>query len=51
VLLSLRGNLTASSLAFIIGAPLGAGLDVGRLRGRTGLIVFPNALLGLPVID
>jgi tungstate transport system permease protein len=50
VLLSLRVSLTASALAFVIGAPLGAALAVNRFRGRTGLIVFANALLGLPPV-
>jgi len=50
VLLSLRVSLTASVLAFVIGAPLGAALAVNRFRGRTGLIVFVNALLGLPPV-
>jgi len=50
VLLSLRVSLTASVLAFLIGAPLGAALAVSRFRGRTGLIVFVNALLGLPPV-
>jgi tungstate transport system permease protein len=50
VLLSLRVSLTASVLAFVIGTPLGAALAVNRFRGRTGLIVFVNALLGLPPV-
>ena len=50
VLLSLRVSLTASALALLIGAPLGAGLAVGRFHGRTGLVVFVNALLGLPPV-
>jgi tungstate transport system permease protein len=51
VLLSLRVSLTASVIAFLVGAPLGAALAVSRrFRGRTGLIVFVNALLGLPPV-
>jgi tungstate transport system permease protein len=50
VLLSLRVSLTASALAFVIGAPLGAALALSRFRGRAGLIVFVNALLGLPPV-
>ena len=50
VLLSLRVSLTASVIAFLAGAPLGAALAVSRFRGRTGLVVFVNALLGLPPV-
>jgi tungstate transport system permease protein len=50
VLLSLRVSLTASALAFVIGAPLGAALALSRFRGRAGLIVFVNVLLGLPPV-
>ena len=37
-------------IAFLAGAPLGAALAVSRFRGRTGLVVFVNALLGLPPV-
>jgi tungstate transport system permease protein len=50
VFLSLRVSLTASVVAFLIGAPLGAALAVSRFRGRTGVVVFVNALLGLPPV-
>ncbi|MBV8835358.1 MAG: ABC transporter permease [Alphaproteobacteria bacterium] len=50
VLLSLRVSLTASVLAFVAGAPLGAVLAVSRFRGRTAVVVFVNALLGLPPV-
>jgi len=50
VLLSLRVSLTASVIAFLAGAPLGAALAVSRFRGRTGLVVIVNALLGLPPV-
>src|SRR3954463_5565576 len=48
VALSLRVSLTATLLAFCIGAPLGALLAVYRVPGRAVLLVAVNALLGLP---
>lgn len=48
--LSLRVSLTATVLAFIAGAPLGAALAVARFRGRRALIVLVNALFGLPPV-
>ena len=50
VALSLRVSLTASVIAMIIGAPIGALLAVTQFRGRNGIIVFANALLGLPPV-
>src|SRR6202012_1363272 len=50
VLLSLKVSLTASFCALAIGAPLGTALAVYRFRGRSGLIVIANALLGLPPV-
>jgi tungstate transport system permease protein len=50
VFLSLGVSLTASLCAFAIGAPLGTALAVYRFRGRGGLIVGANALLGLPPV-
>jgi len=50
VTLSLRISMTATVIACIIGAPLGALLAVTRFYGRTSLIVFANALLGLPPV-
>src|SRR6185437_15101503 len=50
VLLSLSVSLTASTCAFVIGAPLGTALAVYRFRGRGVLIVIVNALLGLPPV-
>ncbi|MBI3701134.1 MAG: ABC transporter permease [Afipia sp.] len=50
VALSLRVSLTASVIAMLLGAPLGAILAVARFRGRQGAIVFANALLGLPPV-
>ena len=43
-------SLTASLLAFAIGAPLGSALSVYRFPGRSALIVVANALLGLPPV-
>jgi len=48
--LSLGVSLTASLLAFAIGAPLGTTLAIYRIRGRAALIVIANALLGLPPV-
>jgi tungstate transport system permease protein len=50
VFLSLEVSLTASALAFAIGAPLGTALAVYRFRGRGLLVVIVNALLGLPPV-
>ena len=50
VALSLRVSMTAAVIACIIGAPLGALLAVTRFPGRTSVIVFTNALLGLPPV-
>jgi tungstate transport system permease protein len=50
VMLSLRVSLTATLIAFVIGAPLGAALAVYRFRGRGVWLVIVNALLGLPPV-
>ena len=50
VALSLRVSLTASILAMLIGAPVGAWLAIVRFRGRQMVIVLTNALLGLPPV-
>jgi tungstate transport system permease protein len=50
VALSLRVSLTASIVALLIGAPLGAWLAITRFRGRQVIIVLTNALLGLPPV-
>jgi tungstate transport system permease protein len=50
VLLSLRVSLTATVIAFAIGAPLGAALAIYRFPGRGALLVLVNALLGLPPV-
>jgi tungstate transport system permease protein len=50
VLLSLQVSLTASLIAFVIGAPVGAYLAVRRFTGRSAVLVLANALLGLPPV-
>src|SRR5262249_13457143 len=48
--LSLRVSLSASLIALVVGAPLGAFLAISRFVGRRGIIVLTNALLGLPPV-
>lgn len=48
--LSLKVSLTAVAVAGLIGLPAGALIAVGRFRGRTVLITFINALMGLPPV-
>ena len=48
--LSLRVSLTAVLIACVIGLPLGAGLALMRFRGRAGVIVTFNSLMGLPPV-
>jgi len=50
VVLSLELALAAALLGAAVGLPLGALIAVGRFPGRTTLIVFLNALLGLPSV-
>src|SRR6201987_1469364 len=50
VVLSLGVSLTASFVAFAVGAPLGTALAIYRIRGKAVLIVLANALLGLPPV-
>lgn len=50
VVLSLQVSLTAVVIAALIGLPLGAVCAVERFRGRQALIVFLNALMGLPPV-
>ncbi len=50
VSLSLFVSLTATTLACLIGLPLGAALAIGRFPGRGPLVVFLNALMGLPPV-
>ncbi len=48
--LSLTVSGSASLVAFAIGGPVGAWLAVRRFRGRQGVLVVVNALLGLPPV-
>ena len=48
--LSLRVSLTATTLACLIGLPLGAWLAISRFRGRGAVLVVLNALMGLPPV-
>lgn len=50
VLLSLQVSLCAAVIATLIGLPLGAAIAVERFPGRQVLIVFLNALMGLPPV-
>jgi len=50
VLLSLRVSLSAVVIAALLGLPLGAAIAVGRFPGRQTVIVFLNALMGLPPV-
>jgi tungstate transport system permease protein len=50
VLLSLRVSLTAATIAFALGTPVGAFLAITRLPSRTGVLVLANAALGLPPV-
>jgi tungstate transport system permease protein len=50
VMLSLKVSATATVIAMLIGAPLGALLAMTRFPGREGLVVLANALLGLPPV-
>ena len=48
--LSLRVSLSASLIALVAGAPLGAWLAISRFPGKQAIIVLTNALLGLPPV-
>jgi tungstate transport system permease protein len=50
VVLSLRVSLSATVIAVVVAAPLGALLAVSRFAGRHAVIVLTNALLGLPPV-
>src|SRR5262249_4541143 len=50
VALSLRVSLSATAIAFLIGAPAGGFRAIARFRGRTAAFVLANALLGLPPV-
>ena len=48
--LSLQVSLSAVVIAAAVGLPLGAAIAVERFPGRQALIVFLNALMGLPPV-
>jgi tungstate transport system permease protein len=50
VMLSLQVSLTATLIAFAIGAPLGALMAVSRFPGRGAVVAVLNALMGLPPV-
>lgn len=50
VVLSLFVSLSAVTIASMIGLPVGALVAVARFPGRGALIVFVNALMGLPPV-
>jgi tungstate transport system permease protein len=50
VRLSLMVSLTATALAGLIGAPLGALIALNRFPGREAAIIALNALMGLPPV-
>ena len=50
VSLSLRVSLSAVAVAVLIGLPLGAALALFRFPGRDALVIFINALMGLPPV-
>ena len=50
VALSLRVSLTATAAACAVGLPLGALLAIARFRGRAGVLVVVDALMGLPPV-
>lgn len=48
--LSLRISLTAVAISCVIGLPLGGFLAIARFPGRNIVLVFVNALMGLPPV-
>jgi tungstate transport system permease protein len=50
VRLSLEVSLSATALAAILGIPLGAAVALTRFSGREGVIVFLNAMMGVPPV-
>ena len=48
--LSLRVSLSAVALSVLIGLPVGAALALFRFPGKNALVVFVNALMGLPPV-
>ena len=50
VLLSLQISLSAAAIAALLGLPIGAWLATHRFAGRAGVVVFFNAMMGLPSV-
>lgn len=50
VTLSLKVSLTAVFCSAVIGLPLGAAIATSKFKGRNILIIFVNALMGLPPV-
>jgi tungstate transport system permease protein len=50
ILLSLRVSLSAVFFACLIGLPIGAAAAVFRFPGRGALVLFMNAMMGLPPV-
>ncbi|WP_299654518.1 ABC transporter permease [uncultured Jannaschia sp.] len=50
VMLSLQVSLTATTVASLIGLPIGALVAIGRFPGRNGVLIVMNALMGLPPV-
>jgi tungstate transport system permease protein len=50
VALSLTVSFSATAIAAVVGLPSGAALAICRFPGRRVLILFANALLGLPPV-
>ena len=48
--LSLQVSLTATLISCVIGLTIGAMVAVGRFRGRGGVLILMNALMGLPPV-
>ena len=48
--LSLQVSISAVIFASLMGLPLGAALAVGKFPGRQVIIVFVNALMGMPPV-
>jgi tungstate transport system permease protein len=50
VALSLAVSLSATGIAAVVGLPCGAALAICRFPGRRMIVLFANALLGLPPV-
>lgn len=48
--LTLRVSLSATVVAFVLGAPVGIALALGRFRGRRVLLAVANTGMGLPPV-